>query len=365
MDKDSVILKLLLVDDEDDFRRATSAALGRRGFTVTEAATGVEALHVIRNDRPGIVLLDLKMPGMSGIETLQVIREQDATLPVIILTGHGDYDAAVAGIKLEIVDFLQKPIDMDKLGDRIRGLLEQGIENESLREPTISKLMVSPSLYPRLSVDESAADAVKALQKAFYKSVPEESGPGEVRSALVYSKDDKFLGIIRFHNLLRPLLRPYIGDSPYATFFTGMVLAQCKVLYSARFSQELLFKYREISASCIGYAGFSEMGASESSHLAALGGLFQTAYRIDDRYEVSARYAIADFTTAAIDDARAQAAESAFDPVARDEEIRLGVNVYLTGHSLKLQNDVGRLRRLYSGETRIDYVVRSQFQIAF
>jgi len=230
MDKDSVKLKLLLVDDEDDFRRATSAALGRRGFTVTEAANGVEALNAIRNDRPDIVLLDLKMPGMSGIETLQEIRKQDATLPVIILTGHGDYDAAIAGIKLSIVDFLQKPVDMDQLGGRIRDLLEQGIEHEPLRERTISELMVSPSLYPRLSADKSVVDAVKALREAFYKSVPKESGPGEVRSALVYGQDDKFLGIIRFHNLLRPLLPPYIGDSPYATFFTGMFLAQCKVL---------------------------------------------------------------------------------------------------------------------------------------
>ncbi len=232
MDKDGVKLKLLLVDDEDDFRRATSAALGRRGFTVSEAASGEEALEAIRSDRPDIVLMDLKMPGMSGIEALQEIRKQDATLPVIILTGHGDYDAAIAGIKLAIVDFLQKPIDMDQLGGRIRDLLEQGIENESLRERTISELMVSPSLYPRLSADESVADAVKALRKAFYRSVPvpEESGPGEVRSALVYDKDDNFLGIIRFHNLLRPLLPPYIGDSPYATFFTGMFLAQCKIL---------------------------------------------------------------------------------------------------------------------------------------
>ena len=135
--------------------------------------------------------------------------------------------------------------------------------------------------------------------------------------------------------------------------------------YSARVSQELLFKYRGVSAFCIGYAGFSEMGASRNSHLAALGGLFQTAYRIDDRYEVSARYSIADFTTAAIDDARAQIEESDFDPVVREEETRFGVNLYIIGHSLKLQNDVGQLRRSYSEESRIDYVVRSQFQIAF
>ena len=230
MDKDNVKLKLLLVDDEEDFRRATSAALGRRGFTVTEAADGFEALNAIQSDRPDIVLLDLKMPGMSGIETLKVIRKQDATLPVIILTGHGDYNAALTGIKLAIVDFLQKPIDMDQLGDHIHKLLGQGVEHEPLKERTISELMVSPSLYPQLSSDKSIADAVKALRDVFYKSVPEVHGPGEVRSALVYGRDDKFLGIVRFHNLLRPLLPDYIGNSPYSTFFTGMFLAQCKVL---------------------------------------------------------------------------------------------------------------------------------------
>ena len=75
--------------------------------------------------------------------------------------------------------------------------------------------------------------------------------------------------------------------------------------------------------------------------MAALGGLFDTAYLINTRYEISTRYAIADFTTVVIDDARAQIAESAFDPVVREEETRLGVNVYLVGHALKLQNDVG------------------------
>ena len=71
MDKGLANLKLLLVDNEDDFRRATSRTLNRRGFTVTEAADGEEALTAIRRECPDIVVLDLKMPGMSGIETLQ------------------------------------------------------------------------------------------------------------------------------------------------------------------------------------------------------------------------------------------------------------------------------------------------------
>lgn len=230
MNKNSMKVKLLLVDDEGDFRRATSAALGRRGFTVSEAASGEDALSAIQNERPDVVLLDLKMPGLSGIETLQEIRKKDSSLPVIILTGHGDYEAAIAGIKLSIVDFLQKPIDMDQLSERISQLMKLGEESECLRERTISELMVSPTIYPRLSADDSVTDAVVALRDAFYRSIPEGSGPGEIRSALVYNGDETFLGIIRFNNLLKPLLPPYLGDSPYATFFTGMFLAQCKVL---------------------------------------------------------------------------------------------------------------------------------------
>ncbi len=229
MDKDLANLKLLLVDDEDDFRRATSKTLNRRGFSVTEAANGEEALEAIRRECPDIVLLDLKMPGMSGIETLQHIREIEASLPVIILTGHGDFEAAMASIKLEVVDFLQKPVDVDQLGRRIRSLLERGAE-KPLRERTIAELMAPPSSYPRLYVDQPVAVALETLRKAFFQPVSEEAPTGQVRSALVYDRDEKLLGLIRFVDLLKLVLPSFLEDSPYATFFTGMFLAQSKVI---------------------------------------------------------------------------------------------------------------------------------------
>lgn len=103
--------------------------------------------------------------------------EQWQAQPVIILTGHGDFGTAMAGIKLEIVDFLQKPIDMEQLGMRIRSLLEQGREIP-LRERTIEELMVPPSIYPRIYIDEPVAKAPAALRKAFYTPVPEGVHPG-------------------------------------------------------------------------------------------------------------------------------------------------------------------------------------------
>jgi len=229
MDQKHTTVKLLLVDDEDEFRRATSRTLERRGFAVAEAADGKQALAAIKRERPDIVVLDLKMPGMSGIETLQEIRKIESSLPVIILTGHGDYDAAMAGIKLEIVDFLQKPVDVEQLGERIRSLLSRGAE-KPLRESTIAELMVPPSLYPRVYIDEPIANVLAGLQRAFYQPVPEGVQPGQVRSALVYGRDEKFMGIVRFRDLLKLLLPPFLSTSPYASYFTGMFLAQCKLI---------------------------------------------------------------------------------------------------------------------------------------
>ncbi|MBU1320387.1 MAG: response regulator [candidate division Zixibacteria bacterium] len=230
-------LNLLLVDDEEDFRRVTSSVLGRRGFEVTEAANGDDALDAVRDEHFDIVLLDLKMPGKSGIETLKELRKIKPNLPVIILTGHGDFEAAVTTIKLDIVDFLQKPVDIDLLANRIHDLIRLGIESGPLREQTISELMVPPSVYPRINVDEPLENVLSALKKSFTPPEPHVAQPGEIRSALVYDSNDKFLGIIRFNDLLKLLLPPYLGDSPYATYFTGMFLAQCKVLGSRRIEE--------------------------------------------------------------------------------------------------------------------------------
>ncbi len=229
MEKDDIRLKLLLVDDEAEFRRITSATLSRRGFIVSEAADGEAALESIGREKPDVVLLDLKMPGMSGIELLQLIRESDPALPVIILTGHGDFESAVAGIKLEVVDFIQKPVDVDLLAERIRTLLETG-ESYILREPEIAELMAPPSLYPRVFVDEPMSSVLKTIRSAYSKPIPENYRWGQVRSALVYDRDDKFLGIVRFSDLLKLIIPPFLQSSPYSTFFTGMFLAQCKVV---------------------------------------------------------------------------------------------------------------------------------------
>ena len=220
--------RLLIVDDEADFRQAIKQGLTRRGFEVSEAGTGEEGIAAVRENRPDIVLLDQKMPGMSGIDTLKEIREISNDLPVIILTGHGDFHTALAGIHLDIVDFIQKPVDIDQLAERIRLLLERGA-SDLMREPTIIELMAPPDLYPKVYVDDSMTSVFKAIGDAYRKPIPETSKYGQVRSALVYNRKEEFQGMIRFSSLLQMLIPDALRDSPYASFFTGMLLAQSKL----------------------------------------------------------------------------------------------------------------------------------------
>jgi len=223
-------IRVLLVDDEDIFRQGTAKLLARRGFLVEEATSGEAALQHLRESRPDVVILDLRMPGMDGIATLQQIRAMAADLPVIILSGHGQYDDAVASIKLEVVDFLQKPVDIELLVARILHAHEHG-HREVLRERTIAELMVPPDWYRRLYVDQPVADAVDALKDTFFAPREHSDATQErLRSVLVFDRSDRFVGILRFPDLLKLVLPPFFTNLPYTSYYTGMFLAQCKLI---------------------------------------------------------------------------------------------------------------------------------------
>jgi DNA-binding response OmpR family regulator len=232
-------IRLLLVDDDADFRRATTTTLARRGFAVTEAESGEAALVALQTERPDVVVLDLKMPGMGGIEALRQIRETDAELPVIVLTGHGDFDAAFAGIALDIVDFLHKPMDVEELAERIRRLVHRGTVGEPLREKTIAELMVSPSLYPKVYIDQPAREVFATLTDLFFRTQGASVEAHGIRSALVYDRSERFLGLVRFQDLMQLIIPACLARSPYSSYFTGMFIAQSKVI--GRMSLEEVF----------------------------------------------------------------------------------------------------------------------------
>lgn len=223
-------VRVLLVDDEEVFRQSTAKLLTRRGFLIEEAASGEAALEALRRSIPDVVLLDLRMPGLDGIDALQRIRALAPDLPVIILSGHGQYEDAVASIKLAVIDFLQKPVDIEVLTARIHHAAEHG-QREVLRERTIAELMVSPDNYRRLYVDQPVADAVEALKATFFAPAEQSEATQErLRSVLVFDRNERFVGILRFPDLLKLVLPPFFTNHPYTSSYTGMFLAQCKLI---------------------------------------------------------------------------------------------------------------------------------------
>src|SRR5215510_7573020 len=102
--------QLLIVDDDEDLVKSLSGMLYDEGFTVSSTADGSEALALIRTIAPAVVLLDVWLPGMDGVETLQSLRAMHVDVEVIVMSGHGNIATAVQMIKLGAFDYLEKPL---------------------------------------------------------------------------------------------------------------------------------------------------------------------------------------------------------------------------------------------------------------
>ena len=111
--------KLLLVDDEERFRTTLGKRLTESGHAVLHAGTGMEALDVLAKEPVDVVILDIKMPGLSGIETLAEIRKKHIGVEVILLTGHADVPSAIEGMRLGAFDYLMKPHDFEHLQEKL------------------------------------------------------------------------------------------------------------------------------------------------------------------------------------------------------------------------------------------------------
>jgi diguanylate cyclase (GGDEF)-like protein/PAS domain S-box-containing protein len=129
-------MALLIVDDEESNRDMLSCCFQRQGFEVTLAEDGNQALASIRNQTPDLVLLDVRMPGMSGIEVLQEIRQRysPTQLPVIMVTAEGRSANIVEALQMGANDYITKPVDMPVALARIRTLLSQKALSAALRE---------------------------------------------------------------------------------------------------------------------------------------------------------------------------------------------------------------------------------------
>jgi DNA-binding NtrC family response regulator len=112
---DQTPIDILIVDDEPEFAEMLGLRLEQRGHRVRLAPDGREALAALAERAPDVVLLDLRLPGMDGLDVLQRIKAEAPLVEVILLTGYGSVDTAVAGLKGGAFDYLQKPADPDEL----------------------------------------------------------------------------------------------------------------------------------------------------------------------------------------------------------------------------------------------------------
>jgi len=128
--------KLLLVDDEEDIREVVHLALADMGYQVLEAEDGDEALRIFKQAQPPIVLTDIKMPNMDGIELLQKIKRENPETEVVMITGHGAMDLAIMSLKYEAADFITKPINVDVLEVALKKVRDKIIMRQKLKEYT-------------------------------------------------------------------------------------------------------------------------------------------------------------------------------------------------------------------------------------
>lgn len=128
--------QILLVDDEPGILKVLGISLADRGYRVLTADNGEEALRTFRNARPDLVLTDIKMPGMDGIELLKRVKQEKPDAEVIMITGHGDMELAVQSLKHEASDFITKPIRDDALDVALRRAWERLSYKRQLKEYT-------------------------------------------------------------------------------------------------------------------------------------------------------------------------------------------------------------------------------------
>ncbi len=128
--------KILLVDDEEGIRKVLGISLSDSGYQVLSAENGEEAFRIFIKAKPSIVLTDIKMPGMDGVELLRKIKKESPDTEVIMITGHGDMDLAIQSLKSDAADFITKPINDEALEVALKRVKEKIALKRQLKEYT-------------------------------------------------------------------------------------------------------------------------------------------------------------------------------------------------------------------------------------
>ncbi len=155
-------MKIAIIDDEQDMRQSISQWLALSGYDTETFASAEEALKVIGADYPGLVVCDIKMPGMDGMTLLKRLMSMDSALPVIMITGHGDVPMAVEAMRIGAYDFMEKPFNPERMTDLAKRAAQARrltLDNRTLRRELsdgtvlIRKLIGTSPVMERLRED--------------------------------------------------------------------------------------------------------------------------------------------------------------------------------------------------------------------
>ncbi|WP_150525656.1 sigma-54-dependent transcriptional regulator [Roseibium sediminis] len=161
--------KILFVDDEEHLRFTAKQSLELEGLNVECFSEALPALDRISRDFSGILVTDIRLPGMDGVELMQKVLQIDNEFPVILVTGHGDVELAVSSMRDGAYDFLEKPFAPSRLVDTVRRALDKRrltVENRSLRETVGARDAVEATLHGRSAVMEKLRDQIRAVAAA-------------------------------------------------------------------------------------------------------------------------------------------------------------------------------------------------------
>ncbi|MBA3016041.1 MAG: response regulator [Proteobacteria bacterium] len=172
---------ILLVDDEEVFRKRLAAAFTRRGFLVHEAAEFEGAMEVLRSVAPDLALVDLRMPGRSGLELVAEAKALQPDIQIVVLTGYGSIATASQAIKLGAIQYLPKPADVDEI---LRAFAQDGdveiaVSPEDLTPPSLARVEWEHIQRVLADCDGNISEAARklhihrrSLQRKLFKYAP-------------------------------------------------------------------------------------------------------------------------------------------------------------------------------------------------
>lgn len=180
-------MKIAIVDDEQDMRQSISQWLALSGFETETYASGEEALKAIGSDFPGVVVTDVKMPGMDGVTLLKRLMAQDSGLPVILITGHGDVPMAVEAMRIGAFDFLEKPFNPDRMAELAKRAGTQRrltLDNRALRrELSDGKTLMKKLIGSSPKMERLREDILDLGQADSHVLIDGETGTGKTLGA--------------------------------------------------------------------------------------------------------------------------------------------------------------------------------------